>query len=251
MKTQVHGLKFFGRLLVLIHCAGSAVVYGQQQEIGADPDPSMAIDFSLAADNLEQFGVKLSREQIIAKVGKNLSEWRYPVKALGPYTHKLEASLGKISRQSSPVGFSFSSGNSDPRSGDFQKADVLPISCRFSKIGNNDALGEQQTTVASQQMQKELGASKLAENLSDNISTVCFNVLEDLKLPTMGSSIKTEELKPAWIPNVRIEVKEIPALDQNSKATLQPIESNSESRKQIIIQNQGSPLIINFGHERQ
>jgi hypothetical protein len=251
LKTQVHGVKFFVSLLLLINCGGSGVVNAQQPESAVKPEAIMAIDFSLAKDNLDQFGITLPIEQIVSRVAKNLSEWRYPVKAAGSYTHKLEVRLGKISRQSSPVGFSFSSGNSDPRSGDFQKANVLPISCRLSTIGNNNVLGEQQTTVGSQPLQKELGASKLAEKLSDDISTVCFNVLDDLKLPTMGSSITTEEVKPTWIPNVRIEVKEIPALDKSAKSAVQPIESNSESRKQIIIQNQGSPLIINFGHERQ
>ena len=251
MKTQAQIVKFCIRLLLLINCGDHAAVFAQAAESAVIPEAIMAIECNLTSENLDQFGITLSKEQIVGKVRENLSEWRYPIKALGPYTHRLEVSLGVISHQSSPVGFSFSSGNSDPRAADFQKADVLPISCRLSKIGDSAVLGEQQTTVGAQQLQKELGASKLTEKLSDDISTVCFNVLEDLKLPAMGSSVKTEEVKPAWIPNVRIEAKEIPILDNTGKVTAQPLEAGSETKKQIIIHNQGTPLIFSFGHERQ
>jgi hypothetical protein len=229
-----------------------SVAYAQLPDSQAKPDTIMRIQGVLSADNLDQFGVQLAKEPIVGKVGENLAEWRYPFKTSEPFTHRLEISLGKVSRQSSPVGFSFSSGNSDPRSADFQKADVLPISCRLRKISDNSVLGEQETPVAAHDLQKDAGVAKLTEKLSDAISTVCFDVLDELKLPAMGSGVKVEEVKPTWIPNVRIEAQEIPALDSNGKPSgVQAVESNSETRKQIIIHNQGTPLIIKFGHERQ
>jgi hypothetical protein len=35
--------------------------------------------------------------------------------------------------QTTPIGFSFSSGSPDPRAGDFQKMDVIAITCQLTK----------------------------------------------------------------------------------------------------------------------
>lgn len=202
-----------------------------------------AIEFRLVDENLEQFGFRNSRQQIADRVSKNLAEWQYQLKqGLSNYSHRLEAKVGKMDHKETPVGFSFSSGNSDPRAADFQKADVLPISCRLSKIGDVDANVEMQMTFSQ---------AKTMDKLIDQISTVCFNLLEDLKLPTAVKKIDSTTFKPAWIPAVQVEVQQIPTLEKLEPIELKDRDTNDDSRKQIIIHNQGSPLIINFGHERR
>jgi hypothetical protein len=98
----------------------------------SQPKQLTAIELVIADDHLRQFGTAISAASIGEKVSANLTEWEFPVQATGPYSHQLKARLGLISRQKTPVGFSFSSGNSDPRAGDFQKADVLPVTCTLS-----------------------------------------------------------------------------------------------------------------------
>lgn len=206
--------------------------------------PVTAIEFAVANHNLQQFGVKLSSQQIAERVSSNLAEWQYPLQAKqGSYSHQLQATLGVISHQSTPVGFSFSSGNSDPRAAEFQKADVLPITCRLSQ--GQQVIQEQQATFSSEQF-KTGSSDKITDKLVDQISTTCFNLLEDLQLPQVTNSRQhTVFFKPGWMPDVRVEVQQVTNAATGVKA------EQAESHKQVIIHNQGTPVILNFGHERK
>ncbi len=127
--------------LLVFTLAGLPVVAAEQPPVNLDKTSITAIKFVLAEDHLEQFGFRLPLQKIVETVSNNLAEWQYPVKLSGSsYSHKLEATLGQIANQATPVGFSFSSGNSDPRASGFQKADVLPISCRLSDIASGAVL---------------------------------------------------------------------------------------------------------------
>ncbi len=209
-----------------------------------------AIEFVMAEDNLQQFGFALSPTDIAERVRANLAEWEYPMKNSGPYSHRLQANLGKISRQETPVGFSFSSGNSDPRASDFQKADVLPVECVLHKTGDV-AMAKQKSTFSAHELDIAAGRNRVTGKLIDQISTACFNLLEDLPLPKSANRLKTTLFKPKWMPDVRVEVREVPTKVDGHGITQPAAAIGNEPKKEIIIHNQGTPVIFQFGHERK
>jgi hypothetical protein len=187
------------------------------------------------------------------------------------FSHVLKATVGSVEYADTPTGFSFSSGNSDPRAMGFQKTFVLPITCQLSSIAHHEQSGELKLGFSTDETSKIfLGSDKLA----DHISTVCFNLLTELKWPKKIEKIAdTTTIKtPSWMPEIRIETKDVPVAPVNpvNKATTpddnkaSPVNSNdiegveakiiaptTEHRKQIIIYNQGSPVILELGHERK
>jgi hypothetical protein len=114
------------------------------------------------------------------------------------------------------------------------------------------------------------------DKLADHISTVCFNLLTEVKWPlkekpaAQGRTIKS----PSWIPEIRIEDK-VTTDDPTTTSVTSPTTSSGqdvktpasekiakpeepkvriqrdEPRRQIIIHNQGSPVILEFGYERR
>ena len=228
-----------------------------------DKSSITAIDFKLADENLQQVGTAQAQKQIAERVIKNLAEWHFPVKQSdNHYSHTLTAKLDPITHQSTPVGFSFSQGNADPRSPEFQKADVLPISCILKKIGTNEAPLEHKMTFSTQSLFSNGNQVQDIDKLVDQITTTCFNLLDDLKIPVATQSIEAINFKPAWMPNVQVVVKPVPKLSPKPINTEKPDEKNtnvtkpvnepeSETDKELIINNQGSPLILHMGHERR
>lgn len=211
------------------------------------------IEIEVADQNLGQFGFKLSPSAIAERVGKNLAEWHYPVKSShADSSHSLLISLGKASTGDTPVGFSWTSGDSDPRGLGFQKARVLPISCHLKKIGSAEASIENKATVSAHQLIDEPNQSKVTDKVVDHVSTVCFDLLDELKLPATGHRLDTHTFKPGWMPDVQVEVKQVPALGKPEDPSSTRIEeTGGETKKQIIIHNQGSPVILEFGYERK
>lgn len=240
------------QIVYLTVLATGSVMAADNNAISIDKNAVKAIEFNLADDNLQQFAFNLSASTISERVKTNLAEWHYPFQAIdGAYSHRLQAKLGKVSHQQTPVGFSFTSGSSDPRSPDFQKADVLPITCTLSKIGDAKQTIEQHSSFGIHQFGDQPSEAKLNDKLVDQISTACFTLLDELRLPTAaGNNLDSKTFKPTWMPDVKVEVKQVPVVKSNN---LDPgAESvNEETRKEIIIHNQGTPLILNFGHERR
>ncbi|MGZ5059358.1 MAG: hypothetical protein ACXWE3_12935 [Methylobacter sp.] len=185
----------------------------------------------------------LAQQGLANRIGQNLAGWGYPVGAKDnqAFSHTLTAEVGLIEHSETPPGFSFSSGNSDPRALDFQKTDVLPIGCELSSIAD-----PKQTTYLYIDFAAANSASEA--QLLDHISTVCFNLLSELKWPDKSQNQPSSSFKPSWIPEVRIETVTSP--DEAGKADAPGKEKEAEGRKQIIIHNQGSPVILKFGHER-
>ena len=240
------------QIVCLLGLATGSAIAADNNAVSIDKSAVKAIEFNLADDNLQQFGFKLSAKTMAERVKANLTEWHYPFQAIdGTYSHRLQAQLGKVSHQQTPVGFSFTSGSSDPRSPDFQKADVLPITCTLSKIGDPKQTIEQHSSFGIHQFSDQPSEAKLNEKLVDQISTACFTLLDDLRLPTVaGNNLDSKTFKPAWMPDVKVEVKQVPVvkrtnLDAGAESAVE------ETRKEIIIHNQGTPLILNFGHERR
>lgn len=214
-------------------------------------DSINGIKFDLASEHLQQFGFPLAAEAIAARVRANLAEWEYPFPDSGPYSHRLQAQVGEIVHGDTPVGFSFSSGNSDPRSMDFQKADVLPVECRLSRSDNDAVIAEAKSTFSAHSLSAEHGQAHVTEKLVDQISTACLNLLEDLPRPQSEVRANTSSFKPKWMPDVRVEVKEVPVVPAGDAAATAIKPNNVEVKKEIVIHNQGTPVIFTFGHERK
>lgn len=223
------------------------------------PKPLKSIEFVLAKDHLQQFGVSLNTQIIEKQAQANLSEWEFPTQAPAPFSHRLQARLGVISHQKTPVGFSFSSGSSDPRAADFQKANVLPITCSLFDAETQQLLVERESTFSAHEFNRKAGLASITDKLTDQISTICLEVLEDAPKPKLADDqVKSTTIKPKWIPDVKVEVIEPPALAPvvNGSAGSGSSEAVSavikeEPRKEVIIHNQGTPVIIQMGYERR
>jgi hypothetical protein len=223
------------------------------------PKALKAIEFVLVEDNLQQFGVSLNTQTIQQQARANLNEWEFPMQATAPFSHQLQARLGLISHQTTPVGFSFSSGSSDPRAADYQKADVLPITCSLFDADTQQLLLERASTFSAHELNKKAGLASITDKLTDQISTICLEVLEDASKPVLADDqVKTTTIKPKWMPDVKVEVIEPPAptpvvkgsAGSGSSAVSSPV-IKEEPRKELIIHNQGTPVIIQMGHERK
>ncbi len=236
------------RIALLAGSLASAIALA---ETPADSDRINAIQFELASENLQQFGFTLSATDLAARVRGNLAEWEYPFPDSGPYSHKLQARIGEITHSDTPVGFSFSSGNSDPRSMDFQKADVLPVECSLSRSDNDAVIAEAKSTFSAHSLNSEHGQGHVTDKLVDQISTACLNLLEDLPRPQSQQRANTSSFKPKWMPDVRVEVKEVPVVPAGDAAATAIKPNNVEVKKEIVIHNQGTPVIFTFGHERR
>ncbi|MGR9035581.1 MAG: hypothetical protein ACU83O_03210 [Gammaproteobacteria bacterium] len=242
--------RFISFLIALIAPAFCLTATAQQPP-SADIDNKAItnIEFRLAEDNLEQFGFSLPKMKISDRVINNLSEWHYPIHSdsARPYTHRLQVRVGPISHDKTPVGFSFSAGNSDPRAPGFQKAEVLAITCHLSAqnrrqkpIENTMEFSARPFIEAAKNRSKQAGAIDL---LADRISTVCFNLLKESELERESKPGRRSQTQPGWMPEITIEVSEKPAGGNN------PSEKEA-GRKEITIHNQGTPVILKLGHDR-
>lgn len=296
--TRPYRLGALSLLALLSGCAGV-------EPMGVRPDPASIkkILFRFEPDT-----VPAARQKDMAeRVSKNLGTWGYPVTAEGQggdYTHIMEAKIGEVSFKSTPKGFSFTVGNSDPRAMDFQKADVLPVDCVLYPVGHaKDKASLYMDFMADDKVKsgsKSKPDSAVEGVYVNHAATVCFNLLEDLKVqrgkpaPTVAGALGGTDGSSGdtWFPEVRIEVREKPAAGAAQPAAVTapaevpavapvaakpslkatpdsaappteeaateapPVSTETrpgkeEGRKQMIIHNQGSPIILEFGYERK
>ncbi len=278
------------RLLVLIASLslfGGCSIGLKPQGAPLRPESVGEILFHVAPGNLDEAQTSAMAERI----SKNLRSWGYPVEPDldgNGATHEMEARVGRIENKSTPTGFSFSIGNSDPRALDFQKADVLPVTCTLKSTAHlSETVSLFMDFIADEKI-KDPGRAKsdpaLRETYENHIGTVCFNLLDKLKVPRKKAASSTST--STWMPEIRIEVTEKPAKSESRTPTgalpALPVEtdgptnpdarnsengpsnpldeppvktqtsSNSEKgRKRIIIHNRGNPVILDFGFERK
>jgi hypothetical protein len=237
-------------LIVLAGCAA-----GPKPE-GAHPRPESVgtVLLRIAPDNLDGARLAAMAEQ----VGRNLNAWGYAVTsdAEPGYSHVMEARVGAVEKKSTPTGFSFGIGNSDPRAVDFQKAEVLPVTCELrSATRPKETASLYMGFVAGEKFRDPA-------LLVNHIGTVCFNLLDDLKVPRRKKTAVENSVSPSsWVPEVRIEVREKPAagptevpaspVQPEASPPVQTETRDGEGRKQVIIHNQGAPVILEFGYERK
>lgn len=215
------------------------------------------IQLDIETIDRQALGISAARQDMTEQVRKNLTEWGYPIEITDgkAYTHTLKARVEPIEHgASTPTGFSFSTGNSDPRAVDFQKADVLPVSCELTSITHpeqSEMLSMSFTANSMPWVGKQSRYVISSEKLVDRVSTVCFNLLNDLKWLDKTHNPAVPVIKPSWIPEIRIETLEEAEAIKGIKKPVNDASETRQGRKQIIIHNQGSPVIIKFGHERK
>lgn len=252
-------------------------------ELNPSFDPAKVGSMKFALDPSEEFSTIVEKDRSIpAHVAENLAGWGYAISSRNEVeqTHKLTAMVGKIKLGPTPVGFSFTVGNSDPRALDYQKEEIFPITCYLSSKDDADKITAELTMdFAGQKFLKyrdsEPHHAELIAQLIDDISTVCYNLLSGLNVPTYTVELPTDPTThvPAWAPAISIEtipadsptpLKTKPAQafdapsgpEQSSQSPDNTPETNrqrikKDPRKHIIIRNQGSDVIFTFGHERK
>ncbi|MGZ8191494.1 MAG: hypothetical protein ACXWTS_09745 [Methylococcaceae bacterium] len=242
-----------GFFSVILSTASVAQTTSGQIDTAAVTD----IEVRIADNHPDQFGFTLPLQQMLERVANNLAQWHFPV-SVSPkknYSHTLEAYIGLIKNDKTPVGFSFSIGNSDPRATDFQKADVIPVSCRLTANDNLKQSVELEMSFSAKQLLKgskpHADQAKIVDKLVEDLSTVCFDLLDDLKWTKPEQHSVPGLIQPNWMPQVKIETvpEPVPPATPDKTAVHSEI-NNSEERKQIIIHNQGTPLILKFGPDR-
>ncbi len=201
-------------------------------------------------NNPEFLGQALPQADISKTVTNNLSEWGYQFvdPQSNEYTHDLTIHIGSISFGSTPAGFSFSSGNSNPRSLDFQKATILPLTCSLMPKGQKLQRAELVMQVMAEEYKGSnilpVSSTKMITRISDDISTTCFNLLSSLSIKTIQNKSTTNITTPRWMPKIRVEI------ENTVETTNQNKNLNAEPRKRVIIHNQGTPVIFKFGPDR-
>lgn len=240
--------------VVLISTTACTGTLGKSTAL-VEPDQVSKIQF-IFDDDTAVFGEQLSAIDISSQVTANLVQAGYSIATqnTADYSHDLVAKIGAIKKSATPVGFSFTAGNSDPRASNFQKASVLPIRCSLSSRGQKNNQAEYSMDFASEKflkyVQQPSEQSKLVDLLVDNISTTCFNLLSNLKLKTQLSKHKEKRLESSWMPAIIIENDS--AVEKAGDSTkIETIQSQNSARKRIVIHNQGSPVTLEMGHVRR
>jgi hypothetical protein len=256
MKPDIANLKILALTTFLLVVTGCATL-NDQKPPEFDPGQIKAMTFRFHGNN-GLFGNALETTEIVDRVINNLAEWGYPFTGAesNEYSHDLVLNINSIIHGSTPVGFSFTSGNSDPRALDFQKADVLPLTCTLMPKGQTELRAELTLEVlAKDYSQHQKDDTKLIDSLINDASTACFNLLRSLSVKTVSEESPGQSLTPSWIPEIQVEYDIDKEMELSSGDNKTPADNKTVTkpspRKRIVIHNQGNPVIFKFGHERK
>lgn len=278
-------LTFF-RILTLASAAAATVLISactpaiKNKEAAFDIGPVTAILLRFEETSVPD-GMILPEREMAERIAANLAIWGYPITTRADtYSHVLTAKIGRVEAGSTPTGFSFSFGNSDPRATGFQKAEIIPMLCSLAPKNHPRQNAELTMNFsADEYLRAEKHADQrkqLTNLLTDDLSTTCFNLLNNLplQLKDRPADKLPSDSGSTWTPKVQLEIDnsaeplqsdEQPTQTQDSGQPQQtetqppeekrkPVRVRSEqtpSVKRIIIHNQGSPVILKFGYERQ
>jgi hypothetical protein len=282
VQIQVIKFKFCLVFILIFITACSSLAEKQESEFDPSSVNKMIFRFDPSDSLLTS---SFEKKDVVDQVKNNLIEWGYDIS--GDKTenirHELSVKIGEIKHDSTPAGFSFSIGNSDPRALDFQKTNILPMVCLLSSKDQSEQSAALTMEVeAGEYLNHKNSPAFLMPVLVDDLSTVCLNLLSHLKVETRLAKATESETKNGlnsipknWTPKIRVEVeddkdeeidvieeetKPVPANENNSsdkKLNMGDILKKEQSsveknpRKRVIIYNQGSPVIFKFGHERK
>lgn len=284
-------------ILIGLNVAACAVGDKPRPTLSA-PEKVTEISFALSPDNFAHRATAGQLRELTETISGNLKSLGYPIRPLPAKepgsAYRLEGQIGKPEKQATPPGMTLSFGNPDPRALDFQKANVLPVTCvlRSPDRADKPILLSGAFSLPAD-VDELLGTPVKPVPLDfyvDRIGTVCLNLLAELKIP------RTESAGPAaaWKPAVSIEIRDkptapapatpavpasparpaTPAVPASSAQPATEAEAASpppppaespasspvqtetrvnpeDQRKQLIIHNLGTPVILEFGYERQ
>lgn len=316
-------MRYAGLFLLLSILAACATGPSPQGQPPA-PGEVQGLLLRLRTDNLDSLSVKQT-VAITGQIAANLKSWGYPVSASATNpqaSHILEAWISKPERKSLPPGFSLTFGTPDQRAPDQQKADVVTVGCALfpasGKAGKVTLSGEFGTADSAKSIFSGLPDLGQEHFYVDRMGSVCLNLLAELKIGKIQAKESKDSIfTPAWIPDMRIEVKtkegkskpgisapavaapvapavsspaapkvsapplpaisapevtapavstpavnpaetpaaptaatpEIPPASEVPSITTEERVNESDQRKQLIIHNQGSPIILEFGYD--
>jgi len=271
-------------LCLVLPLTGCALDAKDAKPLGvlSQPERVSSLAFQLAPENFGQDLAPANRQEMSQSISQNLASLDYPVKTSAERADKpaytLEGRIGVASQKATPAGFTLEFGNSDPRALNFQKAEVLPISCALHTQNQAESAMTLSGEFALPSEFSELVGGKQPAVppafYVDRITTVCLNLLTELKIP------KNKAAQPGagipWAPSLNIEIRNSPkentvdkaapmpasaavaTPEKTEKAGLQTLPAASpaenkeeEGRKQLIIHNLGTPVILEFGYERR
>lgn len=239
----------------------------------ADTGPLLSLD--IADANLPQFRHFAGVPALSGQVQTGLEAMGYRFAGPGETGYRLTAMLGLLGRQATPVGFSFNSGDSNPRGLNFQTALVLPVHCGLSRPGAGAAEAATDRNVAAGEDLLDAAADKLNAALAEQIVATCLETLQQAKLPGTPAAAAQQDFHPALPIAIQVENRPEPAgnggdgngngapaaqRDQDSgqtqgaagtapAAAAQP--AGDAADKRIIIYNRGTPIILQFGPDRR
>ncbi|OQK15535.1 hypothetical protein AU255_15010 [Methyloprofundus sedimenti] len=246
MYDSIHlsGLKrtFFLSILIISLAACTTTTFKNAHPI--DPAQVSKIQFRFV-NRSESLGKSLPSADIAQRVAANLVHVGYQISTENNslYSHDLTAEIGTTKISSTPVGFSFSSGDSDPRGRNFQKANVLPITCTLTSRGPENNQVEYSLDFANKKFlhyeQQPDEQTKLIALLVDDISTTCFNLLSNLKIKTqtrnsmslIPRATRQKYVSPEPAPSPEYKAPDSPTPNAESQNTDSPaIGSNAASQ---------------------
>ncbi|RYU63066.1 hypothetical protein EWI61_00980 [Methylolobus aquaticus] len=260
------------------------------------PNSVRSIRLQLTSEQLGPASALGRTSELSAAIGRNLRSHGYPVYDDDPargghaaYTHVMGARVSAPEKRSTPPGLSFTFGSSDPRALDFQKADVVSITCLLGSVEKpNEAVTLKGDFALEVGLGNWLQARRAPASMAfytDRIGTVCLNLLANLgilKAPTPESATQAP-----WTPEVRVEVRDKPGsidddvlpwvsspaptataeptpvpVNQVAVPAAAPVPASDDvktevrtpqisDRKQVVIHSRGNPVILEFGYERK
>lgn len=162
----------------------------------------------------------------------------------------LHAGVGTPREDTPPPGFTLEIGDPDPRGTQYQKTEIVPVSCTLvnqdtshmvaSYSGKRQAPGARET------------ATTRAARYAHYIRSTCARLLNELDI----QRTTVAEASDTFMPGIRIEALD-PVTEQalssdkaSTPVSTETVDTNTGRRK-IQVFNQGDTLIIELGHQRR
>jgi hypothetical protein len=205
---------------LVLFCVGCASPIRQHVDPAFDTTQVSKIGLDVAMESLDSQPLisKISSERIAQGISERFLNAGYPVYPLTAspgdarsraFSHVLKVRAEGLQTKSTPPGFTLSMGDSDPRSQDFQRAKVIPITCSLQTSGRGEVASRTEDYAAHQGW---LQASSLEDPGSeqrrvaffiDNMGATCHELLTALKI--LPVQARSPESQTSEKPAVRIE----------------------------------------------
>jgi len=187
------------------------IVRDEAGRFGAGEDPLKALTRKVKED-LVRAGYAVSDPWDLGLSAREIRELieEKNTSVVSAYGHLLAATIYPLRTGSTPAGFSMSFGDSDPRAQDFQRAEIVPISCALvdTRSAREEASLREDKPAPGRDdrwVPREAGAAKGVEALAGDIRAVCNKLLAELGVARKVA--KSERPGPADpVPAVRVEI---------------------------------------------